>query len=470
MTHGSDHATHRAIGGAGAAPAVAGRTRPPGPPEHWLYGSALAIRRDPLGYGLDMFRQYGNVVSSRFLIWPQYMVFHPSDVKRVLQEHHQQYSKDTYLFKFLRPVVGLGLFTNDGQSWLHQRRLMQPAFHRQHLAAFATIMTGAAAELLEGWHTAAREERPLDISREMTRLTLRVVGQALFSVDLTDEADSVSQAFTALLTPLSDYLFNPVPPLGVPTPRNRRIHRSMRDLDSVVHGIIAARRSEGQNDLVTMLLAARDAETGKGMSDKQVRDEVMTLLLAGHETTANLLTWTWYLLAQHPEAERRLRAELAQVLGGRIPTVEDLPRLTYTTMVLEESLRLYPPAVGFNRKALAEDELGGYRVPANTLIWLSPHVTHRHPEFWDDPEAFDPERFAPERVAARPHFAYFPFGGGPRQCIGNNFAMMETQLVLATIAQRYQLRLVPGHPVEPQVLLAMRPRDGLLMTLDARPG
>jgi cytochrome P450 len=418
---------------------------------------------------MAMFQRYGNVVAIRFLVWPQFLIFHPTDVKRVLQEHHQHYSKDTYLYKFLRPVVGMGLFTNDGASWLHQRRLMQPAFHRQHLSAFASVMTGATADLLEGWHTVARQEGALDVSREMMRLTLRVVGQALFSVDLSDEADAVGQAFTALLTPLSSYLFNPVPPLGVPTPRNRRIHRYIRDLDRVVHEIITARRSEGQNDLVTMLLAARDAETGEGMSDQQLRDEVMTLLIAGHETTSNLLTWTWYLLAQHPEVERQLHDELARVLGGRVPVVEDLPKLAYTHMVLEESLRLYPPAVGFNRKALAEDELGGFRVPANMLIWVSPQMTHRHPEFWDDPEAFDPERFLPERVAARPHFAYFPFGGGPRQCIGNNFAMMEAQLVLATIAQRYQLQLVPGHPVEPEVLLTMRPRDGLLMTLHERP-
>jgi cytochrome P450 len=452
-----------------SAPAVGASARPPGPPEHWLYGSAQVIRRDPLNFDRAMFCRYGNVVAIRFLVWPEFLIFHPTDVKRVLQEHHRQYSKDTYLFKYLRPVVGLGLFTNDGQSWLQQRRLMQPTFHRQHLTTFAMMMTGATTDLLASWHTAARQERALDVAEEMRRLTLRVVGQALFNVDLTDEADTVSQAFAGLLRPLSDFIFNPIP-LGIPTPRNRRILRAIQALDSVVQGIITARRQAGQNDLLTMLLAARDAETGAGMSDQQLRDEVMTLLLAGHETTANLLTWTWYLLAQHPEAERRLHDELTRELGGRLPTVEDLPRLAYTTMVLEESLRLYPPAVGFNRKALAEDELGGYRVPANTLVWMSPHVTHRHPEFWDDPDAFDPERFTPERVAARPHFAYFPFGGGPRQCIGNNFAMMEAQLVLATIAQRYQLRLAPGRPVVPQVLLAMRPRDGLVMTLHDRPG
>jgi cytochrome P450 len=464
QTTPEDRASRSSVG----APATHGRTRPPGPRENWLLGSAPAIRRDPLGFGLTMFQRYGNVVPARFLIWPQYMVFHPTDVKHVLQENHFNYSKDTYLFSLLRPVVGLGLFTNNGQSWLHQRRLIQPAFHRQHLATFATVMTSATTDLLADWHNAARQARPLDVAREMTWLTLRVVGQALFSVDLSDEADSVGQAFTALLTPLSAYLFNPIPPLSIPTPRNRHIQQSMRALDGVVHAIITARRDEGRNDLVTMLLAARDAETGAGMSDKQLRDEVMTLLIAGHETTANLLTWTWHLLAQHPEAEQRLHAELASVLGGRIPTVEDLPRLGYTRMVLEESLRLYPPAAGFNRKALADDEVGGYHVPANMLIWLSPHVTHRHPEFWDDPETFEPERFSPERAASRPHFAYFPFGGGPRQCIGNNFAMMEAQLVLATIAQRYRLRPVPGQRVEPQVLLALRPRNGLPMTLHER--
>jgi cytochrome P450 len=200
------------------------------------------------------------------------------------------------------------------------------------------------------------------------------------------------------------------------------------------------------------------------MNDRQVRDEVMTLLLAGHETTSNALSWTWYLLSQHPDAESRLHAELEQVLGGRTPTVEDLPRLAYTRMVLEETLRLYPPAVGFNRKALADDEVGGYVVPANTLIWLSPYTTHRHPEFWEHPDVFDPERFSPERSAGRPHFAHFPFGGGPRLCIGSNFAMMEAQLILATTVQRYRLRLLPGYQVEPQVLLTMRPRNGLPMT------
>ena len=441
---------------------------PPGPRENRLLGgSARIIQRDPLGFNMSMFERYGNVVRVHFLIWPTYMVFHPQDVKHVLQENHRNYSKDTYLIHFLRPLLGNGLFSNDGQSWLHQRRLMQPAFHRKQLATFGRMMTGATESMLERWQHASSLNQSLDVAQEMMQLTLQIVGQALFSIDLSDETDTVGQAFTALMAPLMDYIFNPVPPLGFPTPRNRRIQQHIRTLDGVVQTIITEHRQRDadKDDLLSTLLAARDEETGEQMNDRQLRDEIMTLLLAGHETTANALTWTWYLLSQHPEAESLLHAELEQVLGGRIPTVEDLPRLTYTRMVLEETLRLYPPAVGFNRKAMADDEVGGYFIPAGTLIWLSPYTTHRHPEFWEKPDVFDPERFSQERSAGRPHFAHFPFGGGPRLCIGNHFAMMEAQLVLATIAQHYRLRLVPDHKVEPQALLTLRPRGGLPMML-----
>jgi cytochrome P450 len=451
-------------------PILPPQKRPPGPHENWLIGSARTIQRDPLGFNVSMFQRYGNVAAIRFLMWPTYMIYHPQDVKHVLQENHRNYSKDTYLIHFLRPLLGQGLFSNDGPSWLQQRRLMQPAFHRKQLATFGMLMTGATTSLLEHWQNATTRDQPLDVAREMMRLTLRIVGQALFSIDLSDETDTVGQAFTALLTSISDYIFNPVPPLNIPTPRNRRIRKSIRTLDGVVQEIITAHRrlDADTSDLLSMLLLARDEETGEGMNDRQVRDEVMTLLLAGHETTSNALTWTWYLLSQHPDAESRLHAELEQVLGGSIPTVEDLPRLPYTRMVLEEALRLYPPVVGFNRKTLRDDEVGGYVVPANTLIWLSPYMTHRHPDFWENPDVFDPERFSPERSTGRPHFAYFPFGGGPRLCIGSTFAMMEAQLILATVAQRYRLRLVPDHQVEPQVMLTLRPRHGLAMTLHER--
>lgn len=260
----------------------------------------------------------------------------------------------------------------------------------------------------------------------------------------------------------------PFPPLSVPTPRNRRINAAIHTLDAIVQGLIQERRQRAieRGDVLSLLLLARDEETGQGMSDQQVRDEVMTLLFAGHETTSNLLAWTWFLLATHPEVEQRLQAELDAVLGGRLPTVEDLAHLPYGHRVLEETLRLYPPAWSLARKALVDDKVGGYVLPASTIILMSPYVTHRHPAFWEEPERFDPDRFTPERVAVRPRYAYFPFGGGPRQCIGNTFALMEAHLILATVAQRYRLRLVPDHPVEPQALLTLRPRDGLPMLLE----
>ena len=441
---------------------------PPGPRGHFLLGNVREIQRDSIGFNTAMARQYGDVIRVRVITWPTYMVFHPDDVKRVLQENNRNYSKDVYNVNLLKPLLGQGLFTNDGTSWLHQRRLMQPAFHRKRLADFGTLMTSTTVATLEQWHSSAEHDRPLDIAEEMMRLTLRIVGEALFTIDLSNEADSVGQAFTAVRTLLSDYVFNPFPPLGFPTPRNRRLQAAIRSLDSVVQVIINERRKHNTDtgDLLSMLMLARDEETGEGMNDRQLRDEVMTLLLAGHETTANALTWTWYLLSQYPDVERRLHAELDDVLGGNLPTVEHLPNLQYTHMVIEEALRLYPPVLGFGRKAIGEDVLGGYYVPANTNIWLSPYVTHRHPDFWENPEVFDPERFSPERSANRPHFAHFPFGGGPRLCMGSNFAMMEAQLILATIAQCYRLKLVPGHVVEPEVLLTLRPRNGLPMTLE----
>jgi cytochrome P450 len=419
----------------------------PGPRGHLLLGSTRDIQRDPLSFGLAMTQQYGDIVRIRLLLWPAYLVNHPDGVKHILQENQQNYNKDLYPYEIFKPLLGRGLVTNDGKSWLHQRRLMQPAFHRKQ--------------------DFAERAQQLDIAAEMLRLTLRIVGQALFNIDIGDEMHIVGQALTTVNKLLSDYIYAPFPPLNVPTMRNRIIQTAFRTLDQVVQGIINQRRQQNMDtdDLLSMLLSVRDEETGQGMNDQQVRDEVMTLLIAGYETVSTALVWTWYLLSQYPEVEHRLHSELDIVLGGDQPTVEHLAELSYTRMVIEEALRLYPPAWIFGRKAIADDEIGGYFIPASSMIVLSPYITHRHPAFWDNPEVFDPERFTPECSAGRPHFAYFPFGGGPRMCIGNNFALMEMQLILATIAQRYKLRLVPGHPVEPEALLSLRPRYGLTMTL-----
>jgi cytochrome P450 len=438
----------------------------PGPHGHFLLGNAGALQRDPLGFGLTMTHQYGDVVRMRFFAWPAYLVNHPEGVKHILQVNQLNYNKDLYPYKALKPLLGRGLVTNDGEGWLHQRHLMQPAFHRKRLTAFGTLMTGATVAMLDRWEDLADRNQPLDVAAEMLRLALCIAGKALFSIDLSDETRTIGQAVTTVNKLLTAYLSTPFPPLNVPTPRNRRLQVAYRTLDQVVHGIITQRRQQitDPGDLLSMLLAARDEETGQGMDDQQVRDEVITLLLAGHETVSTALTWTWYLLSHYPDVERRLHTELETVLGGQRPAVDHLAKLSYTRMVLEEALRLYPPAWVFGRKAIADDEIGGYFIPAKSMIVLSPYLTHRHPAFWENPELFDPERFTPERSAGRPHYTYFPFGGGPRMCIGSTFALMEMQLILATVAQRYQLHLVPGHPVEPEALLSLRPRYGLRMT------
>jgi len=440
----------------------------PGPRGHLLLGSARDIQRDPLRFGLAMTQQYGDIVRIRLLLWPAYLVNHPDGVKHVLQENQQNYNKDLYPYQIFKPLLGRGLVTNDGKSWLHQRRLMQPAFHRKRLAAFGSLMTDATVMMLDQWQDFAERAQQLDIAAEMLRLTLRIVGQALFNIDLSDETRIVGQALITVNKLLSDYIYAPFPPLNVPTSRNRPIQTAFRTLDQVVQGIINQRRQQNMDtdDLLSMLLSVRDEETGQRMNDQQVRDEVMTLLIAGYETVSTALVWTWYLLSQYPEMEHRLHSELDIVLRGDLPTVEHLVELPYTRMVIEEALRLYPPAWIFGRKAIADDKIGGYSIPANSMIVLSPYITHRHPALWEHPEVFDPERFTPERSAGRPPFAYFPFGGGPRMCIGNNFALMEMQLILATVAQRYKLRLVPGHTVEPEALLSLHPRYGLPMTLD----
>lgn len=407
---------------------------------------------------------------TRLLFWPCYLIFHPDCVKHVLQGNHQNYDRNLFLYKAPQAFLGKGLATTDGPSWLHEAAIQQPAFHRTRIAAFSALMTEVTAAMLVQWQSIAEQGRPLDIAEEMMRLTLRIIGQALFTVNLSDESDTVGQAFTPVLTLLGSYLYLSFPPLGVPTPRNQRMKAGIQALDAVVQRMIVRirQRQVEREDLLSMLLQDQDEETGERMSDQQVRDEVLTLLFAGHETTANALTWAWYLLSQHPEVERRLRAELDEVLGNQMPSLEHLARLPYTHMVTEETLRLYPPGAMLMRRAIAEDVINGYTIPVGSLVFLSPYVTHRHPAYWDEPEVFNPERFRPERAATRHRYAYFPFGGAPHLCIGNHFAMMEAQLVLATIAQHYRLPLVAGQHVEPQVVTTISPRGGLQVTLRRR--
>ncbi|MDQ3707516.1 MAG: cytochrome P450 [Chloroflexota bacterium] len=441
---------------------------PLGPKGEPIIGSIRAMRKDPLRFLLNVSRRYGDVAQYTFVSLTEYLINHPAGVKRVLQENNRNYSKDVFDYNILKEALGYGLLTNEGESWLSQRRLMQPAFHRQRLAAFGTLMTDSTTQMLdEKWNRVAAQGREIDVASEMHDLALRIVGEALFSLDLTRESQAVGKALTIAQRRIIDQFFFPFIPMRVPTPNHVEFRKAVRAIDEVVFKIIGERRrnNEDRGDLLSMLMLARDADTGEGMNDQQLRDEVITLLLAGHETTANALTWAWYLLSQNPMAARRMREELQEVLGGRTPTVADLPKLTYTKMVLDETMRLYPPAWAISRKAIEEDELAGYRIPAGAIITVSPYAMHHNPRHWDNPEGFDPERFTPERSAQRPPYAYFPFGGGPRLCIGNNFALMEGQLILATIAQRYRLDLVPGHPVVVEPLITLRARYGMRMVL-----
>jgi cytochrome P450 len=432
-----------------------------------LLGSVSDLRQDPLRYSLDMMRSYGDVVRMRFLFWPAYLVTHPDGIKHVLQENYRNYRKDHSIYRMLRPLLGRGLVTNDGDSWLHQRRLIQPAFHHRQLAALSQLMSEEALAMQGRWQGILGDGQPLDIASEMSHLSLRIAGRALFSTSSDTEMKSVDQAVATVNDIFATVLSAPYPLLHLFLRSRRRLQGARQALDRQIHTLITQRRQQNgaRKDLLSLLLTARDEETGERMSDQQIHDEVITLFMAGHETVALLLTWTWYLLSQHPDVEQQLHRELETVLGGQQPTVEHLPALPYTRSVLEEALRLYPPAWIFARRAIADDEIGGYTIPAKSLVILCPYMTHRHPALWKDPEVFDPLRFTPEHSAGRPSYAYFPFGGGPRLCIGNHFALMEATLIIATLGQRYRLRLISGHTIEPTALFSLCPRGGMPMTL-----
>ena len=448
---------------------------PPGPMGQWPQGVLKQFQDDPLRTMMAMFHEFGDAIRFRAAFnFYGYLFFHPDHYKQILQDNNRNYTKMPHpSLSLLRPVIGNGLLTSDGDFWRRQRRLASPAFHRKRIADFATTMTAAADSMLENWHTLAKDGRPLDINAAMMHLTLEIVGKTLFSIDLTREADTVGGSFSAVNEEIARLTGIPFADIGLKIPflpSSRRINKHTAVLTQVVHSIIQERRKSGleSEDLLGMLMAARDEETGEGMSDQQLHDEVMTIMLAGHETTAVSLAWTFYLLSEHPELLAELEAEVDAVLNGRLPTIDDVPNLTYTTMVIEESMRLYPPAYALARWGNDEDEVGGFYVPKNSVITMSSYVTHRHPEFWDEPERFDPQRFTPERKAERPRYAYLPFGGGPRICIGNSFAMTEAILLLAAIVQRYRLTLLPGTQVELVPLITLRPKGQLLMTLTPR--
>ena len=453
-----------------AAHAAASRTRAPGPHFRTPIGALSAMRRDPLGFLTHCWRRYGDLIEIPLPPWRLFVVVHPDHVRRVLHDNHRNYWKGNVIGK-LKRIAGEGLVFSDGELWRRQRQLIQPAFHRERIAALADMMVGTTAEAIEALCRRTADGRPVDVAAEMSKLTLEIVAKALFGTELGADEEGFTSSVTGAMgyaNHLMNHLFTP--PLFIPTSANRRGRRAIAGVDRVVWNVVEKRRRDGRerDDLLGMLLRARDAETNQAMDDKQLRDEVVTFLVAGHETTAVALAWAWHLLSQHPAAEARLGEEIAEVLGQRPLTIADIPRLEYTRMVIEESMRLYPPAWATNREAYRNDEIGGMHVPARSSVLVSPFLTHRHPEFWEDPEAFEPLRFSAERSVSRPEYAYFPFGGGPRGCVGRQFAMMEAQIILAMTARRFRFRAVEGHRVDPDPILTLRPRNGVLATVEAR--
>lgn len=440
---------------------------PPGPPPAFPGRRLLAFRRDPIGFLQGLADAHGDLVFYRTGPRHVLLVNEPELIKEVLVTQHRNFIKSMVLQRS-RAILGDGLLTSEGEQHLRQRRLVAPAFHRQRIAAYGSAMVADADRARQRWSDGAT----VDMHTEMMRLTLAVVGKTLFGTDVEGEADEIGQALNDLLQ-LFDLLFLPFSALleRLPIPATRRRQRALARIDATIYRMIDERRRDPRDngDLLSMLVAAQDEEgDGRGMSDSQVRDEAITMFLAGHETTANALTWTWYLLARNPAAEAELHAELDRVLAGRLPALEDLPALRYTEMVLRESMRLLPPAWAVGREALAPFELGGYAIPARTVVVASQFITHRDPRWYPEPERFDPLRWTPEAQAVRPKFAYFPFGGGPRICVGESFAWMEGILLLATLAQRWRCRLAPGARVELLPLITLRPKYGMPMVLERR--
>lgn len=425
------------------------------------------MRRDTLGVLTRVHREYGDVARIPLGVDALYLLTHPDHARDVLVTHQRNFKKGRALEQ-ARLLLGNGLLTSEGDEHLRQRRLMQPAFHRQRIAGYGDTMVNFARRRAASWHDGAA----LDMHAEMMTLTMAIVAKTLFDADVEAESRHLGDALTASFDAFRAMFFLP---LGewlekIPLPMTRRFLAGRTRLEETIYRIIAERRASGEDtgDLLSMLLAARDVEgDGRGMGDRQIRDEAMTLFLAGYETTANALSWSFYLLAQHPEVEARMHGEV-DALGDDEVGAESLARLSYTRMVLSESMRLYPPAYAIGRRALGDYAVDGFHIPAGSLVVLSPYITHRDARWYGEPQRFDPERWLPEHAAARPKFSYFPFGAGPRICIGEPFAWMEGVLLLATIARRWRLRLLSSAPVQPQALITLRPKGGIPMRVEAR--
>jgi cytochrome P450 len=439
----------------------------PGPSQWTVFSGLRRVRNEPLEYCQELRAEYGDVVGFRLGPLRSYLLAHPDHLKHVLQENHHNYVKGEVIGR-AKVLIGEGLFSSEGAFWRRQRRLMQPLFSRAALSNLVEPMAEVTAARLDSMAVHERSGDVFDLTDEMTALTLTIVGRTLFGLDLEGDARTVGTHLMRALAYINRRVTTPYAvPFAVPTPASVRFRYSRRELDSVVHRMISSRRRSGDrgDDLLSVMLDARDPETGDVMSDRQLRDETITFVLAGHETTAVALTWTWYLLAQHPEIEKAVREEVDRVLAGRHPTADNLPQLELTRRCVQEAMRLYPPLWGSARQALAPDRIGGFDIPTGAYVSLVPWMTHLDERFWPDPKRYDPDRFLPDAVAARPRFAYVPFSGGPRQCIGNEFALMEAAVAVSMMVQRYRVDLATDKPIDVAAAITLRPGGGVPVRL-----
>lgn len=430
-----------------------------------LFRTVGALRRDPLEFLVRARRLHGDVARIPLAHRTFYLLSHPDHVRHVLLDNARNYSKDTATYRKLRSLVGSSLLTSDDESWRRRRRLAQPAFHKERTAALGPVVTRATSAMLERWRHAATAGEPLDVAEEMMRLTREIVVSALLGSDLGEEAEAVGRAVREVLDHTKrrvESIFD-IPTI-LPTPANVRFARALRFLEGAVDSLIDQRQEHGRADLLTRLRLACEADGGSE-DPAHLRGEVLTMFIAGHETTANALTWAFYLLGQHPAVGARLGEESRTVLAGRSPSDQDLPRLPTTRMVVKEALRLYPPVWLVERRAIDDDEIGGFRIPGGSTVALSQYVTHRHPGIWTDPDAFHPERFAPDAPAPPPRFAYFPFGSGARQCIGGQFATMEAEMVLAMVMQTFRVAAPAGCRAVPEPGVTLRPAGPVHITV-----
>lgn len=433
----------------------------------------MRIRRDPLSFLTEMRGRYGDV-TSHTIDERVYLVNRPDLAHRVLAANRRNYTKaGTPDDLMLTPLLGQGLLTSEGEVWKRQRRVSQPAFTRERVQGFDELITSSTLELLDRWSTASQSGQPLRLDHQLSGLTLAIVARAIFGSDLT----GINEYFGEAVDVLNRFMghFDPMEDSAAGREARAAYAKAVGFLNGLVRLLVQGRRlegTEGRDDLLSRLIEglAKDSHAASPEAERELRDQVVTMLMAGHETTAKALTWTSVLLHNHPEVAQRLDAELDGVLAGRIPNAADVPNLPFCQQVIQEALRLYPPVWLLSRRSVGEDQLGEFDVPAGTLVCVSPYILHRDERFWERPQDFDPDRFSEARSVGRPDYAYIPFSGGPRHCIGRHLAMLEAQLVLATIRQRVRVTLVEGHPIEPEALVTLRPRHGVLATVAPRDG